>query len=84
MRALGARGKEAAHSGFLATMEHDPTCADGRLGLPEPVLSRLPGEALFARVRRVEMDNPFNSLRSTYSVRIPWILSSTSLESCGS
>jgi SAM-dependent methyltransferase len=34
----------------------------GTLGLPEPVLSDLAGKAGFARVRRVEMDNPFNSL----------------------
>ncbi|MGI5238511.1 class I SAM-dependent methyltransferase [Dactylosporangium sp. CA-139066] len=34
----------------------------GTLGLPEPVLSRLAARAGFARVRRVEMDNPFNSL----------------------
>src|SRR5215471_10411894 len=34
----------------------------GTLGLPEPVLRELAGKAGFARVRRVEMDNPFNSL----------------------
>ncbi|GAA2046436.1 hypothetical protein GCM10009839_58460 [Catenulispora yoronensis] len=33
VRALGARDTEAARSGFLATVEHDPTCADGWLGL---------------------------------------------------
>jgi SAM-dependent methyltransferase len=34
----------------------------GTLGLPEPALRELAGRADFARVRRVEMDNPFNSL----------------------
>jgi SAM-dependent methyltransferase len=34
----------------------------GTLGLPEPVLRELAGKAGFAQVRRVEMDNPFNSL----------------------
>jgi len=34
----------------------------GTLGLPEPALRELAGQAGFARVRRVEMDNPFNSL----------------------
>jgi hypothetical protein len=34
----------------------------GTLGLPEPVLHELAGKAGFARVRQVEMDNPFNSL----------------------
>jgi len=34
----------------------------GTLGLPEPVLRELAGKAGFAGVRRVEMDNPFNSL----------------------
>jgi type VII secretion ATPase EccA len=33
VRALHARDTEAARSGFLATVEHDPTCADGWLGL---------------------------------------------------
>ena len=33
VRALGAGDAEAARSGFLATVEHDPTCADGWLGL---------------------------------------------------
>jgi hypothetical protein len=34
----------------------------GTLGLPEPMLARLAAKAGFATVRRVEMDNPFNSL----------------------
>src|SRR5215472_3882177 len=34
----------------------------GTLGLPEPVLRELAGKAGFARVRQVEMDNPFNNL----------------------
>ena len=34
----------------------------GTLGLPEPVLRDLAAKAGFAQVRRVEMDNPFNSL----------------------
>ena len=34
----------------------------GTLGLPEPVLRELAGKAGFTGVRRVEMDNPFNSL----------------------
>ena len=34
----------------------------GTLGLPEPVLARLAAKAGFGAVRRVEMDNPFNSL----------------------
>lgn len=34
----------------------------GTLGLPESVLRSLAGEAGFSAVRRVEMDNPFNSL----------------------
>jgi SAM-dependent methyltransferase len=34
----------------------------GTLGLPESVLRTLAGEAGFSAVRRVEMDNPFNSL----------------------
>jgi len=34
----------------------------GTLGLPEPVLRELAAEAGFSGVRRVEMDNPFNSL----------------------
>jgi SAM-dependent methyltransferase len=34
----------------------------GTLGLPEPVLGQLAAKAGFAQVRRVEMDNPFNSL----------------------
>jgi SAM-dependent methyltransferase len=34
----------------------------GTLGLPEPALRQLAGKAGFARVRHVEMDNPFNSL----------------------
>ncbi len=34
----------------------------GTLGLPEPALRRLAGQAGFGHVRRVEMDNPFNSL----------------------
>jgi SAM-dependent methyltransferase len=34
----------------------------GTLGLPEPVLRELAAEAGFSAVRRVEMDNPFNSL----------------------
>lgn len=34
----------------------------GTLGLPEPVLRSLAGEAGFSEMRRVEMDNPFNSL----------------------
>jgi SAM-dependent methyltransferase len=34
----------------------------GTLGLPESVLRSLAGEAGFTAVRRVEMDNPFNSL----------------------
>jgi SAM-dependent methyltransferase len=34
----------------------------GTLGLPEPVLAGLAGKAGFAQVRRIEMDNPFNSL----------------------
>ncbi|HEV2634513.1 MAG TPA: AAA family ATPase [Actinocrinis sp.] len=33
VRALNARDTETARSGFLATVEHDPTCADGWLGL---------------------------------------------------
>jgi hypothetical protein len=32
------------------------------LGLPEPVLRELAGQADFAGIRRLEMDNPFNSL----------------------
>ena len=34
----------------------------GTLGLPEPALRNLAGKAGFAQVRRVEMDNPFNTL----------------------
>ncbi len=34
----------------------------GTLGLPEPVLRDLAAKAGFTQVRRVEMDNPFNSL----------------------
>jgi SAM-dependent methyltransferase len=34
----------------------------GTLGLPEPVLRELAGKGGFAGIRRVEMDNPFNSL----------------------
>ncbi|WP_432832461.1 hypothetical protein [Dactylosporangium sp. CA-092794] len=34
----------------------------GTLGLPEPVLARLAAKAGFGQVRRVAMDNPFNSL----------------------
>ena len=34
----------------------------GTLGLPEPALRDLAAKAGFAQVRRVEMDNPFNSL----------------------
>jgi hypothetical protein len=34
----------------------------GTLGLPEPVLRDLAAKAGFAQVRRVEMDNPFNSI----------------------
>ncbi|WP_433200376.1 class I SAM-dependent methyltransferase [Dactylosporangium sp. CS-047395] len=34
----------------------------GTLGLPEPVLARLSAEAGFATCRRVDMDNPFNTL----------------------
>ena len=34
----------------------------GTLGLPESVLRALAAEAGFSAVRRVEMDNPFNSL----------------------
>ncbi|SRR5579884_1021212 len=34
----------------------------GTLGLPEPVLAGLAGKAGFGQVRRIEMDNPFNSL----------------------
>jgi hypothetical protein len=34
----------------------------GTLGLPEPVLRRLAGRAGFSDVRRVAMDNPFNTL----------------------
>jgi 2-polyprenyl-3-methyl-5-hydroxy-6-metoxy-1,4-benzoquinol methylase len=34
----------------------------GTLGLPEPALRQLAGKAGFARVRHMEMDNPFNSL----------------------
>jgi len=34
----------------------------GTLGLPEPKLRELAAEAAFSSVRRVEMDNPFNSL----------------------
>jgi len=34
----------------------------GTLGLPEPKLRELAAEAGFSSVRRVEMDNPFNSL----------------------
>ena len=34
----------------------------GTLGLPEPALRDLAAKAGFARVRRIEMDNPFNSL----------------------
>jgi SAM-dependent methyltransferase len=34
----------------------------GTLGLPEPVLARLAGKAGFGTVRRIEMENPFNSL----------------------
>lgn len=34
----------------------------GTLGLPEPVLRDLAADAGFAAVRRVEIDNPFNSL----------------------
>jgi hypothetical protein len=34
----------------------------GTLGLPEPVLCDLAAKAGFAQARRVEMDNPFNSL----------------------
>lgn len=33
----------------------------GTLGLPEPALRDLAAKASFAQVRRVEMDNPFNS-----------------------
>lgn len=33
VRALNARDTETARSGFLAAVEHDPTCADGWLGL---------------------------------------------------
>ncbi|HTJ67924.1 MAG TPA: AAA family ATPase [Actinospica sp.] len=33
MRALKAGATENAHAGFLAAVEHDPTCADGWLGL---------------------------------------------------
>lgn len=33
VRALNTRDTEAARAGFLATVEHDPTCADGWLGL---------------------------------------------------
>ena len=32
------------------------------LGLPEPMLRGLAGQAGFTQVRLVEMDNPFNSL----------------------
>jgi 2-polyprenyl-3-methyl-5-hydroxy-6-metoxy-1,4-benzoquinol methylase len=34
----------------------------GTLGLPEPVLARLAAKAGFGQVRRISMDNPFNSL----------------------
>ncbi|HEX5297939.1 MAG TPA: class I SAM-dependent methyltransferase [Streptosporangiaceae bacterium] len=34
----------------------------GTLGLPEPVLCDLAAKAGFAQARRIEMDNPFNSL----------------------
>jgi len=34
----------------------------GTLGLPEPVLRDLADKAGFTSVRRVEMDNPFNTL----------------------
>jgi SAM-dependent methyltransferase len=34
----------------------------GTLGLPEPVLRQLAGQAGFTQVRHVAMDNPFNSL----------------------
>jgi 2-polyprenyl-3-methyl-5-hydroxy-6-metoxy-1,4-benzoquinol methylase len=34
----------------------------GTLGLPEPVLRQMAGQAGFASVRHVEMDNPFNNL----------------------
>jgi hypothetical protein len=34
----------------------------GTLGLPEPTLRQLAGQAGFGQVRRVDMDNPFNSL----------------------
>jgi type VII secretion ATPase EccA len=33
VRALNARDTETAQGGFLAAVEHDPTCADGWLGL---------------------------------------------------
>jgi len=33
VRALNARDTETARTGFLAAIEHDPTCADGWLGL---------------------------------------------------
>ena len=34
----------------------------GTLGLPEPKLRQLAGKAGFGEIRRVEMDNPFNTL----------------------
>ena len=34
----------------------------GTLGLSEPALRKLAGQAGFSGLRRVEMDNPFNSL----------------------
>jgi hypothetical protein len=33
----------------------------GTLGLPEPTLRQLAGQAAFGQVRLVDMDNPFNS-----------------------
>jgi hypothetical protein len=34
----------------------------GTLGLPETSLRQLAGKAGFSQLRRVEMDNPFNTL----------------------
>jgi hypothetical protein len=47
-------------------MLHDHIAGRGRaglgtLGLPEPTLRQLAGQAAFGQVRLVDMDNPFNS-----------------------
>lgn len=49
VRALNARDTESARTGFLAAVEHDPTCADGWLGLHHLGIDR--SKALFEMER---------------------------------